>query len=143
MATTCAPWVVTPVRARARVGLGRRTAVRGRGRRTGDARATGDGSGETTDGSSESSSSSTSRASDAGRRTTRTTRARENERVRMAIERVMSKDWLSAGTGAALCAGFFVSRGENVGAAASIFCAATVMAVVVEDVLEDSENPWI
>jgi hypothetical protein len=65
-----------------------------------------------------------------------------NENFQRALESVMNRDWLSAGTGAVLCGGFFVWQGEDVLRAVEIVAAATVMAIVCEELLTERDARW-
>lgn len=54
-------------------------------------------------------------------------------------ERVLARyDFVSAGMGALLVTGFCVSRGQDVGTALWITAAATIVALVVNDVMPDN-----
>ena len=59
------------------------------------------------------------------------------------MRKMASYDWLSSGTGALLCAGFFHWRGESVGTALGVACVATIASVVIEELLEDRDQPWV
>ena len=49
--------------------------------------------------------------------------------------RMAGYDWLSAGMGSCLCAGYFVWRGDDAGASLVIAATATIAAVVFEEVM--------
>ena len=51
--------------------------------------------------------------------------------------RMAGYDWLSAGMGSCLCAGYFVWRGDDAGASLVIAATATIAAVVFEEVMRD------
>ena len=59
------------------------------------------------------------------------------------MRKMASYDWLSSGTGALLCAGFFHWRGQSVGTALGVACVATIASVVIEELLEDPDQPWV
>ena len=59
------------------------------------------------------------------------------------MRKMASYDWLSSGTGALLCAGFFHWRGQSVGTALGVACVATIASVVIEELLEDRDQPWV
>jgi len=51
--------------------------------------------------------------------------------------RMAGYDWLSAGMGSCLCAGYFVWRGDDAGASLVIAATATIAAAVFEEVMHD------
>ena len=63
--------------------------------------------------------------------------------VEATMAKMASYDWLSSGCGAVLCAGFFHWRGESLGAALGVACVATIASVVIEELLEDRDQPWV
>jgi len=51
-----------------------------------------------------------------------------------------SYDWLSAGMGSCLCAGYFVWRGSEVGSSLAIAATATIAAVAFEEMIREGER---
>jgi len=60
--------------------------------------------------------------------------------ARAVLARMASYDWLSAGVGSCLCAGYFVWRGSEVGSSLTIAATATIAAVAFEEMLREGER---